>query len=62
MKINTGSLSSSEANVTTGSDSRKRPFTLSAKNRMVVYERVWLGLPVKGGWGYWGTGQTGNER
>ena len=46
---NTGSLSSSEANVTTGSDSRKRPFTLSAKNRMVVYERVWLGLPVKGG-------------
>ena len=40
---------SSEANVTTGSDSRKRPFTLSAKNRMVVYERVWLGLPVKGG-------------
>ena len=49
MKRNTGSLSSSEANVTTGSDSRKRPFTLSAKNRMVVYERVWLGLPVKGG-------------
>ena len=50
MIINTGSLSSSEANVTNGnSDSRKRPFTLSAKNRMVVYERVWLGLPVKGG-------------
>ena len=49
MKRNTGSLSSSEANVTTGSDSRKRPFTLSAKNRIVVYERVWLGLPVKGG-------------
>ena len=46
---NTGSLSSSEANTTAGSDSRKRPFTLSAKNRMVVYERVWLGLPVKGG-------------
>ena len=44
------------------SNSRKRPFTLSAKNRMAVYERVWLGLPVKGGWGYWGTGQTGNER
>ena len=31
-----------------GSDSSKQPFTLSAKNRMVVYERVWLGLPVKG--------------
>ena len=31
-----------------GSDSSKQPFILSAKNRMVVYERVWLGLPVKG--------------
>ena len=26
------------------------------------YKRVCLGLPVRRGGGYWGTGQTGNER
>ena len=61
MKENTGNLSSNEQ-TKHGSDSSRQPFTLSAKNRMVVYERVWLGLPVKGGGVTGGTGQTGNER
>ena len=50
MKRNTGSLSSSEANVNNGKRLKETTVHLERlRTECVVYERVWLGLPVKGG-------------